>query len=160
MYKRHTGQLSLLDEPEFFGTIPLNPKNEWVRLGKLIPWMEFEERYAKNFESTTGQPAISARMALASVLIKQRYKFSDDDVVAEIAMNPYLQHFLGLQQFQHDAPFSASSMSRFRQRITPEMLAWVNDYVTGRPEEKMTPTMESPTGSLSNRKALGQTFSS
>ena len=136
MYKRHTGQLSLLDEPEFFGTIPLNPKNEWVRLGKLIPWMEFEERYAKNFESTTGQPAISARMALASVLIKQRYKFSDDDVVAEIAMNPYLQHFLGLQQFQHDAPFSASSMSRFRQRITPEMLAWVNDYVTGRPEEK------------------------
>ncbi len=73
MYKRHTGQLSLLDEPELFGTIPLNPKNEWVRLGKLIPWME--ERYAKNFESTTGQPAISARIALASVLIKQRYNF-------------------------------------------------------------------------------------
>lgn len=38
-------------------------------------------------------------------------------------MNPYLQHFLGLQQFQYDAPFRASAMSRFRQRITPEMLA-------------------------------------
>ena len=98
--------------------------------------MEFEERYAENFKSATGQPAISGRMALASVLIKQRYKSSDDDVVAEIAMNPYLQHFLGLQQFQYDAPFSASAMSRFRQRITPEMLAWVNDYIAGRPEEK------------------------
>ena len=136
MYKRHNGQISLFDAPEFFGTIPLNPKNEWVRLGKLIPWMEFEERYAENFKSTTGQPAISGRMALASVLIKQRYKASDDDVVAEIAMNPYLQHFIGLQQFQYDAPFSASAMSRFRQRITPEMLAWVNDYIAGRPEEK------------------------
>lgn len=136
MYKRHNGQISLFDAPEFFGTIPLNPKNEWVRLGKLIPWMEFEERYAENFKSTTGQPAISGRMALASVLIKQRYKASDDDVVAEIAMNPYLQHFIGLQQFQYDAPFSASAMSRFRQRITPEMLAWVNDYIVGRPEEK------------------------
>ena len=136
MYKRHNGQISLFDEPEFFGTIPLNPKNEWVRLGKLIPWMEFEKRYAENFKSATGQPAISGRMALASVLIKQRYKSSDDDVVAEIAMNPYLQHFLGLQQFQYDAPFSASAMSRFRQRITPEMLAWVNDYIAGRPEEK------------------------
>ena len=37
MYKRHNGQISLFDAPEFFGTIPLNPKNEWVRLGKLIP---------------------------------------------------------------------------------------------------------------------------
>ena len=104
MYKRHNGQISIFDEPEFFGTIPLNPKNEWVRLGKLIPWTEFEERYAENFKSATGQPAISGRMALASVLIKQRYKAYDDDVIAEIAMNPYLQHFLGLQQFQYDAP--------------------------------------------------------
>ena len=136
MYKRHNGQISIFDEPEFFGTIPLNPKNEWVRLGKLIPWTEFEERYAENFKSATGQPAISGRMALASVLIKQRYKASDDDVIAEIAMNPYLQHFLGLQQFQYDAPFSASMMSRFRQRITPEMLAWINDYIADRPEEK------------------------
>ena len=78
MYKRHNGQISLFDEPEFFGTIPLNPKNEWVRLGKTIPWTEFEERYAENFKSATGQPAISGRMALASVLIKQRYKISDD----------------------------------------------------------------------------------
>lgn len=54
MYKRHDGQISLFDEPEFFGTIPLNPKNEWVRLGKLIPWTEFEERYAENFKSATG----------------------------------------------------------------------------------------------------------
>lgn len=136
MYKRHNGQISIFDEPEFFGTIPLNPKNEWVRLGKLIPWTEFEERYAENFKSTTGQPAISGRMALASVLIKQRYKASDDDVIAEIAMNPYLQHFLGLQQFQYDAPFSASMMSRFRQRITPEMLVWINDCIADRPEEK------------------------
>ena len=136
MYKRHNGQISIFDEPEFFGTIPLNPKNEWVRMGKLIPWTEFEERYAENFKSATGQPAISGRMALASVLIKQRYKASDDDVIAEIAMNPYLQHFLGLQQFQYDAPFSASMMSRFRQRITPEMLAWINDYIADRPEEK------------------------
>ena len=146
MYKRHNGQISLFDEPEFFGTIPLNPKNEWVRLGKLIPWMEFEERYAENFKSATGQPAISGRMALASVLIKQRYKSSDDDVVAEIAMNPYLQHFLGLQQFQYEAPFSASAMSRFRQRITPEMLAWVNDYIAGRPEEKDDDSDDDPSG--------------
>ena len=41
-----------------------------------------------------------------------------------------------IQNRKYDAPFSASAMSRFRQRITPEMLAWVNDYIVGRPEEK------------------------
>ena len=68
MYKRHSSQMSLFDEPEMFGTLPLDPKNEWVKLSKLIPWAEFEYRYEENFESTTGQPACSARMALGSLL--------------------------------------------------------------------------------------------
>ena len=37
MYKRHSSQMSLFDEPELFGTLPLDPKNEWVRLSKIIP---------------------------------------------------------------------------------------------------------------------------
>ena len=93
MYQRHTTQISMFDSPELFGTIPLNPKNEWVRLSKLVPWMEFEARYEENFKSKTGQPACSARMALGSLLIKERYRFSDEDIVAEITMNPYLQYF-------------------------------------------------------------------
>jgi len=134
MYQRHTTQISMFDSPELFGTIPLNPKNEWVRLSKLVPWMEFEARYEENFKSKTGQPACSARMALGSLLIKERYRFSDEDIVAEITMNPYLQYFIGLHEFQYETPFDPSMMTRFRQRITPEMLDWVNDRIIGRPE--------------------------
>ena len=93
MYKRHSSQMSLFDEPEMFGTLPLDPKNEWVKLSKIIPWAEFEYRYEKNFESRTGQPACSARMALGSLLIKEDYQCSDEKVVSEIAMNPYLLIF-------------------------------------------------------------------
>lgn len=35
MYKRHNGQISLFDEPEFFGTIPQKPKNEWVGVTRI-----------------------------------------------------------------------------------------------------------------------------
>lgn len=90
MYQRHLTQISLFDSPEMFGAIPLNSKNEWVRLSKIVPWMEFEAQYEERFRSKTGQPACSARMALGSLLIKERYRFSDEDTVAEITMNPYL----------------------------------------------------------------------
>lgn len=139
MYKRHSSQMSLFDEPEMFGTLPLDPNNEWVKLSKLIPWAEFEYRYEENFESGTGQPACSARMALGSLLIKEDYQCSDEKVVAEIAMNPYLQYFIGLPSFQYSAPFDSSMLTRFRQRITPEMLDWVNDRIIGRDDTDRKP---------------------
>jgi hypothetical protein len=40
-----------------------------------------------------------------------------------IAENPYLQYFLGLHEYRYECPFDPSMMTRFRQRITPEMLA-------------------------------------
>ncbi len=89
MYKRYLNQINLLDEPEYFGKIALDSENEWIKLEKLIPWQQFREEYAASFRSRTGQPAYSFRMALGSLLIKERYQFSDEETVAHIAMNPY-----------------------------------------------------------------------
>ena len=133
MYKRHTGQVSMLETPEMFGSLPLDPKNEWIRLSKLVPWFEFDRKYRENFRSKKGQPAIDSRMALGALLIKPAYKgISDEDLTKEIAMNPYLQYFLGLREYRYECPFDPSMMTRFRQRITSEMLSWVNDQVIGR----------------------------
>ena len=76
-------------------------------------------------------------MALGALLIKPAYKaLSDEDITKEIAMNPYLQYFLGLHEYRYECPFDPSMMTRFRQRITPEMLAWVNDQIDGRKSEQ------------------------
>ena len=136
MYKRHSGQVSMLESPEMFGSLPLDPNNDWIKLSKLVPWREFDLKYADNFRSKKGQRAIDSRMALGALLIKPAYKaLSDEDITKEIAMNPYLQYFLGLQEYRYECPFDPSMMTRFRQRITPEMLAWVNDQVIGRKTE-------------------------
>ena len=133
MYKRHTGQVSMLDNPEFFGSLPLDPNNRWIKLSKQIPWHEFDLKYRENFKSKKGQPACDSRMALAAVLLKPAYKgLSDEDITQVIAENPYLQYFLGLHEYRYECPFDPSMMTRFRQRITPEMLAWVNDQIIGR----------------------------
>ena len=109
MYKRHTGQVSMLESPEMFGSLPLDPNNDWIKLSKFVPWREFDLKYADNFRSKKGQRACDSRMTLGSVLIKIHYKgMSDEDLTKEIAMNPYLQYFLGLQKYRYECPFDAS----------------------------------------------------
>ncbi len=71
-------------------------------------------------------------MALGSQLIKERYRFSDEMTAEHIAMNPYLQYFIGMTEYRQRAPFDPSMMSRFRQRLTPEMMQDVNDVIIGR----------------------------
>ena len=132
MYKRKLNQVSMFDNPAMFGGIALNPENEWVKLAGIIPWWVFEKKYAEQFSSNMGQPACSLRQALGSQIIKEKYQFSDEMTVDHIAMNPYLQYFIGLTEYRQTAPFDPSMMSRFRQRLTPEMLNDVNDVITGR----------------------------
>ena len=136
MYKRHNGQISLYENPAFFGGIPLDPENDWVKLAAILPWDQIEERYAASLTgSTVGQPADSARIAVGSQIIKNWYDFSDERVTEEIAMNPYLQYFLGFTEFRHKCPFDASSMTRFRQRLTTELMVWINDFIIGRDDD-------------------------
>jgi hypothetical protein len=62
-------------------------------MANLIPWEEFEEEYAKNFASDIGAPALPFRMALGSLIIKERLGISDRETVEQIKENPYLQYF-------------------------------------------------------------------
>ena len=57
-------------------------------MANLIPWEEFEEEYAKNFASDIGAPALPFRMALGSLIIKERLGISDRETVEQIKENP------------------------------------------------------------------------
>jgi len=153
MYKKRGGQIDALTSPIFFGGVQLDPTNAWVQLAEMIPWEAFEEKYAESFEgSTTGNPAKPARMAIGTLVVKERYRFSDDDIIEEIRMNPYLQYFIGQPGFTHEAPFDQSVITRFRQRVTPEMLSEINDIIIGRKKveegekPKSPPDDQTPSG--------------
>lgn len=63
---------------------------------------------------------------------KECYQFSDEKTVAHITMNPYLQYFIGLEDYITKSPFDASMPTRFRKRIPFKMLEEVNDIVISR----------------------------
>jgi hypothetical protein len=96
-------------ELPFEGKLSLD--NRWVIMANLIPWDEFEEEYAKNFAGDTGAPALPFRMALGSLIIKEKLGISDRETVQQIKENPYLQYFIGQKYYSNDVGVSKRRFS-------------------------------------------------
>ncbi|SDJ99597.1 Transposase domain [Paenibacillus naphthalenovorans] len=108
----------------------LNPTNRWVQLAAIIPWDKVEEKYVSSFKSPAiGQKAYSARIALGSLIIKERLGLSDHETTLQIQENPYLQFFLGYTAYVDEVPFHHSLLTHFRERLGLEILAEVNDWI-------------------------------
>lgn len=106
----------------------LNPANRWVQLAAMVPWDKVEEKYVGSFQSPSiGQKAYSARIALGSLIIKERLGLSDRETTLQIQENPYLQFFLGYTAYVDEEPFHHSLLTHFRERLDHEILAEVND---------------------------------
>jgi hypothetical protein len=120
------GQLSIEQFHIPFGG-KLDPGNRWVVLSDVIPWQPLEKRYAPQFNSTTGAPAKSFRMAFGALYIQQRLGITDREVVELIMESPYLQFFIELSDFQYLKPFDSSVMVHFRKRIGPVLIKAYND---------------------------------
>jgi len=156
VYKSQNGQQNILNDARAFGgELTLDTNNEWVKKAAIIPWDLIEAEYAENFKGmTTGNPAKPARMAIGTLLIQGDYHFSDERILHEIQMNPYLQHFIGMTEFTHKAPFDASTITLFRKRVTTDMLSKINDYIIGLSQQEVAeedPPKDDPPGGESTK---------
>ena len=101
-----------------------------VRLANAIPWSELEARYAKTFSTAKrGRAAINARIALGALIIQAHLKTTDEVTVELIEQNPYFQYFLGLESYTTEPIIESSSLTRIRQRISPEDWQAINELV-------------------------------
>ena len=116
--------------------------NRWIIMSKLIPWSEFEQEYAQNFSETMGAPAKPFRMALGALIIKEKLGISDRETVEQIRENPYLQYFIGQTYYSNEAPFEASMMVHFRERINLELVNKINRKIVEFAREKQEESSE------------------
>jgi IS5 family transposase len=128
MYRRPTGQMFIEDFAlPFEGK--LSAGNRWVKLASMIPWERIEQDYADLFPSHTGTVAKPLRMALGSLIIKERCGFTDRETVEQITENPYLQYFIGLEKYQIEPPFDPSLMVFFRKRLDQDIIKKINEMI-------------------------------
>lgn len=136
MYCYSNGQISLTDFQQPIG-MHLKENNRWVKKAQMIPWSKIEKKYAELFPSSTGNVAKPLQLALGACIIQQEYGYSDEEVSLQIQENPYLQYFCGYAGFyDNKPPFNPSSMVHFRKRLTPEILAEINEMVIREAKEK------------------------
>lgn len=129
MYRRKNEQLDLEDFILPFGG-KLRSNNRWVKLAKLIPWDEIDKRYEDNFPNVKmGAPAKKSRVAFGSLIIKEKLRITDREVVEQIQENPYLQYFLGYECYYDKKPFDSSLMSHFRKRFNLKILGEINELL-------------------------------
>lgn len=105
-----------------------------MKLAEMIPWDDFEAEYAAQMSQGMGAPAKPFRMALGALIIKEKLNISDRETVEQIRENPYLQYFLGLSEYSDSAPFDASMLVHFRQRLHLEWVGRINDAVVAQAE--------------------------
>ena len=96
----------------------LNPKNRWVVLAKLIPWDEICNMYLKEVGvSHTGRKLLNPRIVIGALIIKHQCTLGDEETIAEISENIYMQYFLGYSSFDPEPPFDASLFVEIRKRL-------------------------------------------
>jgi hypothetical protein len=109
-------QLSLAEFDWPFQTA-LDENNRWVKMSQCIPWDALAEGYYPGLSLTQGRPTKDARLVIGAVIIKHKLCLSDEETVAQIQENPYLQYFVGLAGYQMKAPFAPSLLVEIRKRM-------------------------------------------
>lgn len=120
-----------LEFPDFYLPFSghLDPENRWITLARLVPWQLAEAIYHEDLSEDFGAPIVPARTALGALLVKERLGLSDRETVDAIQENPYLQFFIGLEEFTLDRPFDPTLMVDFRKRFGEEGIQRIGEAI-------------------------------
>lgn len=118
MYKLPDGQLDIYTLIHPLEDM-LDPENRWVVRARSMPWEELERVLSGKLYSSRGAPAKPLRMMLGAMMIGDHLKCSDAETVRQLQENPYMQYFVGLNEFTRERLFAPLSLSLFRKKITP-----------------------------------------
>lgn len=132
MYKTQTAIQTTFEGFNQSCGMKLDVKDEWIVAAGRIDWAAVETVYRASFTSRRGRPAVGARLALGALIIQRRMRLSDRELVKEIARNPYLQFFLGLESFQTSCPFKHGVLPELRKRLGQEFLTKINERLLER----------------------------
>ena len=107
----------------------LDPDNRWVVMSSILPWDEFAFVYYENMSKGKGAPAKSARIVIGSLIIKHKLVLSDEETAEQIRENPYLQFFLGLEEYTYEYAFVPSLFVEIRKRLGGDTFTKLNNLV-------------------------------
>lgn len=101
----------------------LDGNNRWVKLANLLPWDDLVSIYARGLSISLGRATKDLRIELGTLIIQELMDYEDREVVAQIQENPYLQYFLGYEEYRYRKVFDPSLLVTIRKRLDREAIA-------------------------------------
>lgn len=120
----------------------LNPNNRWIQLAYLMPWDEMVKIYKTKFNDRLGAKAINPRIIIGAMIIKHKLTLSDEETVQSISENPYMQFFLGLEDYVPDPLFSPTLFVEIRKKLGNDVFERFNTLIISLLEDEKTPAPE------------------
>lgn len=109
--------------------LKLNPANRWIQLSFLLPWDEMVKIYTFKFDKSLGAKAVNPRIIIGAFIIKHKLCLSDQETLQTISENPYMQFFLGLQDYCPDLLFSPTLFVEMRKRLGKDVFEQFNELI-------------------------------
>lgn len=122
---KYSSQAKQLRLDIFSGTLEksLDPSNRWYKLANSMPWDKIERIYNKSLRNQhSGGGNKPARMVIGALIIKHKMNLSDEETIQLIAENPYMQYFIGLEEFTGKPIFDSSLFVYVRKRMDVESI--------------------------------------
>lgn len=116
MVQYHSQHQTQIEEFGSLNQMKLNPSNRWIQLASHFPWDRCVEIYTRHFPNA-GRTAINPRIVIGSLIVKHKLGLSDEQTVLMIEENPYIQYFLGLDEFAPAPLFSPSLFVEWRKKL-------------------------------------------
>jgi len=108
------------DEFSSLYLLNLDPANRWVQLSSILPWDKMIKLWTANYSDDRGAKGINVRILLGAIIIKHKLKLTDEATLLLISENPYMQFFLGLDEFNPKPLFSATLFVEMRKKVGAE----------------------------------------
>ena len=111
--------------------LKLDPANRWIQLAALLPWDHMTAIYAKKISTAMGAPTVNPRIVIGVMIIKHKLNLSDQETLQTISENPYMQFFLGLEEFNPRPLFSASLFVALRKKLGEDTFEAFSEMIIG-----------------------------
>jgi len=117
------------DEFSSFYHLKLDPDNRWIQLASILPWDKMVSQWSKHYSTSMGAVGVNPRVLIGSMIIKHKMNLTDEDTLLIIRENPYMQFFLGLEQFNPESVFAPSLFVEIRKKVGAETFDFMSDMV-------------------------------
>lgn len=117
------------DEFSSLYQLKLDPNNRWIQLASILPWDDMVKLWTLHYSKSMGAGGINPRILIGAMIVKHKLNLTDEQTLLIISENPYMQFFLGLEEFNPKPLFSPTLFVEVRKKVGAQTFDMLSELI-------------------------------